>query len=363
LSLNQINNNSIFPPLLSKTTPTYNPNLADADPVMYAATQAGNPTPADRIVTQQTQYLNNKHAQLLKMNDTSKAKEKFKNLDKNLQISLERLYPESEYMKSEKGFAKRLAEGVLATAISPFKTVFQGSMGAIMTGIDTVYNVGKNVTNPLAAIEYITTAQNYKDSWAGIPSWREESVQEIDEKYGVALGGLVRAQLEGKKPGDAIREFGINGGMAGISQAIIGMNDYNTYLWGQATGKGDEFPLTDAGAEYMTAVQFAQSKVNNFGNDFTNYMNTNHPPKNQNKLGMMLIRSIFTVQNILGNITTGGEVKGSKDGSKWIVRNPNPFSKQKFVSTVLYSSSMSLLETRYLGLLLVEAKQLRLQPN
>jgi hypothetical protein len=66
LSLNQINNNSIFPPLLSKTTPTYNPNLADADPVMYAATEAGNPTPADRIVTQQTQYLNNKHAQLLK---------------------------------------------------------------------------------------------------------------------------------------------------------------------------------------------------------------------------------------------------------------------------------------------------------
>ena len=333
MSLNQINNNSIFPPLLSKTTPTYNPNLADADPVMYAATEAGNPTPADRIVTQQTQYLNNKHSQLLKMTDTSKAKEKFKNLDKNLQISLERLYPESEYMKSEKGFAKKLAEGVLATAISPFKTVFQGSMSAIMTGIDTVYNVGKNVTNPLAAIEYITTAQNYKDSWAGIPHWREESVQEIDEKYGVALGGLVRAQLEGKKPGDAIREFGINGGMAGISQAIIGMNDYNTYLWGQATGKGDDFPLTDAGAEYMTAVQFAQSKVNNFGNDFTNYMNTNHPPKNQNKLGMMLIRGIFTVQNTLGNITTGGEVKGSKDGSKWIVRNPNPFSKQKFVST------------------------------
>ena len=327
------NNNSIFPPLLSKTTPTYNPNLADADPVMYAATEAGNPTPADRVVTQQTQYLNNKHSQLLKMTDMSKAREKFKNLDKNLQISLERLYPESDYMKAEKGVVRQIAEGTLEGLISPFKTFFKGAMGTINVGINTVYNVGKNVTNPLAAIEYVTTAQNYKDSWAGIPTWREESVQEIDEKYGVALGGLVRAQLEGKKPGDAIREFGINGGMAGISQAIIGMNDYNTYLWGQATGKGKDFPLTDAGAEYMTAVQFAQSKVNNFGNDFTNYMNTNHPPKNQNKLGMILISSIFSAQNLLGSITTGSEVKGSKDGTKWLVRNPNPFSKQKFVST------------------------------
>ena len=326
----------MFPPLLSKTTPTYNPNLADADPVMYAATEAGNPTPADRIVTQQTQYLNNKHAQLLRMTDMSKAKNKFKNLDKNLQISLERLYPESDYMKPEKNIALQLlTEPLVETFISPFKSFFKGAVGALTVGIDTVYNVGKNTLslNPMAAVEYVTTVQNYKDSWAGIPSWREESVQEIDEKYGVALGGLVRAQLEGKKPGDAIREFGINGGMAGISQAIIGMNDYNTYLWGQATGKGEDFPLTDAGAEYMTAVQFAQSKVNNFGNDFTNYMNTNHPPKNQGKLGMFLIQNIFMAQNLLGSITTQSEVKGSKDGSKWLVRNPNPFSKQKFVST------------------------------
>jgi hypothetical protein len=47
------------------------------------------------------------------MNDTSKAKEKFKNLDKNLQISLERLYPESDYMKSEKSIARQLLEGHL----------------------------------------------------------------------------------------------------------------------------------------------------------------------------------------------------------------------------------------------------------
>lgn len=333
MSLNQANNNSIFPPILSKTTLNYNPNLADADPIMYAATEAGNPTAADRIVTQQTQYLNNKHAQLLKMSNTSKAKDRFKNLDKNLQISLERLYPESDYMKAEKSIPGQLGEFAIDYMTSPFKSFFKGAMGTLNVGIDTVYNVGKNVIDPIAAIKYIITTQNYKDSWAGIPSWRKESVQEIDEKYGVALGGLVRAQLEGKKPGDAIREFGINGGMAGISQALINMNDYNTYLWGQATGKGEDFPLTDGAAEYMTAVQFAQSKVNNFGNDFTNYMNTNHPPKNQGKLGLGLISTMFQLQNIIGGITGSAEVKGSKDGSKWLIRNPNPFSKQKFVST------------------------------
>ena len=304
MSFNQVNDNSIFPPVLEKTTTNYNPNLADSDPVMYAATEAGNPTPADRIVAQQTQYLNNKHSQLLKISDTSKARENFRKLDKNLQISLERLYPESDYMKEDKSTARILLEGTLSEFASPFKSFFKAAMGVIYTGINTTYNVGKNVTNPKAALEYLTTTQNYKDSWAGIPGWREESIQEIDEKYGVALGGLVRAQLQGKKPGDAIREFGINGGMAGISQAIIGMNDYNTYLWGQATGKGDEYPLTDAGAEYMTAVQFAQSRVNNFGNDFTNYMNTNHPPKNQGKLGTILISTIFQLQNLVGTFTT-----------------------------------------------------------
>jgi len=333
LSFNQVNDNSIFPPVLEKTTTNYNPNLADSDPTMYAATEAGNPSAADRVVAQQTQYLNNKHSQLLKISDTSRARQNFRKLDKNLQISLERLYPESDYMKEDKSTARVLLEGTLGEFASPFKGFFNAAMGVVYTGINTVYNIGKNVTNPKAAFEYVTTTQNYKDSWAGIPSWREESIQEIDEKYGVALGGLVRSQLEGKKPGDAIREFGINGGMAGISQAIIGMNDYNTYLWGQATGKGDEYPLTDAGAEYMTAVQFAQSKVNNFGNDFTNYMNTNHPPKNQGKLGLIVIGGIFMNQNILGTLLTGGEVKGSPDGSKWLIRNPNPFSKQKFVST------------------------------
>ena len=325
--------NQAFQP---QTPNAYDPYLANANPQMYAAINAGNPAPEDLTVVNNIQKMLAIDLELKHNPSLNKAKDRYSNLDPAIQQGLKFLNPDADYLEPKKNFLGLFKEEMVNTFKSPFRTVMNVAEQAINLGQinyrmnRNAYSVGANAPGSemdklKAEFEYITKAKNWSDSWDGHNQWDSKVDEDLKSKHGDALSFLVKAQIDGKKPGDVIREWG-GDNIAGIMGAIYAMADYNSYLAYKAAGKEKDHPMSDDAKAYLKAKEDYYQHQRSFGRDITNWANRNHPPKDGGIWGNLLIPMLLSAPTL-----GGGGVYATKDGKKWMVENPNPFSKNPYV--------------------------------
>jgi len=324
-----------YPDKLPATSKNFNPKYVEYNPGLYAAINAGQPSPDDAFQMAEIQYLQAKHAEFNNMKDINRARKEFSELSPTIQENIKKLNPDYDYQEST-AYLTRVKEGfggVKNFLSSPFQYAMKGLTALTNTTIRAPYNIATGIADAgfSGTIPYLTTASSWHTAWTGKNNWREDDVKIIDDTHGKGLSALIRGQIDGKKPGDIYREYG--GFNYDMQIAISAQSDYNAYQFGLATNQTEEYPLTPAGKAYETALFDITGKQKDFGNDLTNFMNKNFPPSKVGTIGQIILQSLGTV-----NWASAGNRKAafeeSKKTDKWSIANPNPFtsSKMKTVS-------------------------------
>jgi len=338
----------IYSDKLPPTSKNFNPKYAEYNPGLYAAINAGQPSPEDAFQMAEIQYLQAKHAQLNNMKSEKNARKEFAELSPSVRENIIKLNPDYEYQRSP-NVLTRISDEVTSFTKDIYKKPFQAIMSGLTKYSNTVirspYNVltgmaeafTKDVdandlstalsqVNPGAVGSYLTTAKSWKTAWSGKDNWREKDVKTFNETYGKGLSALIRGQIDGKKAGDIYREYG--GYDYQIQKAISAQSDYNAYIFGVATNQKEKYPLTDAAKEYEIALADISSKQKEFGNDLTNLMSKSFPPAKAGAIGQLIFSSFA---NPLWGAYEDRVAAGieSKEVNQWRVANPNPFSKNK----------------------------------
>lgn len=309
----------------------YDPYLANANPQLYAASVAGQPAKEDLQVVNSVQKILAIDSQLNQTHSLNDAKNKYDKLDKDIKGALKFLNPNADYMQPKKSFTSQVLSA--GNLLSPFRTLLSSAeavmkvpltnarmaRNAFIAGSDTP---GGEAAKWKAQFEYLLKAKNWSDAWDGHNQWDEPIAEELDQKHGAALGYFVRGQIDGKKPGDLIREYG-RPMDAPLQEAIMAMSDYNSYLWYKSNGQEKEHPMSPAAKAYADARDDFYRHQRSFGRDVSAWANKNHPPKDTNwwtKLGLAASLNPLII----------APFETSKDKQEWVALNPNPFSKEKF---------------------------------
>jgi hypothetical protein len=294
--------NQAFPPI--------NRQLVNSNPTLYAASLAGNPTPEEALITKNLIGLDSLHTKLNTAKNLDEARKEFWNLDPTIRTGLIFMNPESDYMQKSPSILSRVGHGVLNFVSSPFRDIQEKTeeyTQALSMVYKTIRNVGDTGKSGKEKLDYILNRQNWTDAFDGKNQWDEVAREKLDAKHGAAMSALARGLIDGKTPGEIIKEYGdISNDNGAMVNAIRDFSDQNQ-------------KYKDAFAEYK-AYQI------NPGNDFTNWANSNHPPKDGGIWGAI-------IPMLIAAPTLGvGGVGVSKDGERWLAENPNPFSKDPYVS-------------------------------
>jgi len=338
----------IYSDKLPPTSKNFNPKYVEYNPGLYAAINAGQPSPEDAFQMAEIQYLQAKHAELNNMSSLNDARKQFAQLSPSVKENIIKLNPDYDYQRKP-SFLPDVVEGALNTIKNFYKSPLQTTMKELEylsnTTIKTPYNIttgvgealakdvkakdlmtGLTQLNSEAASTYLKSAKSWKTAWSGKDNWREEDVKIIDETHGKGLSALIRGQIDGKKPGDIYREYG--GYNYEMQTAISAQSDYNAYIFGIATNQKEKYPLTPAGKAYQVALDDISSRQKNFGNDLRNFMNRSFPPSKVGAIGRLIFSSL--AEPLWGTyedrVAAGVE---SEKVNKWRIANPNPFSKKK----------------------------------
>ena len=307
------------PGLRPTAIPQINTSLVNKSAAMYAAMLAANPTREEQIYAENIMGLTNLDEKLSKMSDSSEAKRQFRELDPNIQLSLEFLNPEAYYQEEDKSGLRRFGDLVVGGIATPFKQIISAAsnytnlLNLPYKMIRQRYDTGKTKEE---AFNYILSAKNWSDVFTGKNSWDQVATEKLNEKHGNAMSFLVKGMIDGKKPGDIIREYGDLGADGGaMTNAIMSMSSNSP-------------AYTNAYAEYK-AYQI------NPGNDLTNWANTNHPPSQGGVWGT-LIPILLGITHPLTAIATAQESDGfyaiDTVADKWLIKNLNSFSEDRYVS-------------------------------
>ena len=286
-----------------------NSNLANRNPEIYGAAVAGQWSPEERFVINNIQNLLDLDKSLARTSDLDKARKKFNGLDPEVQGALVFLNPNADYQLKDKNifqkiggaaidFVKTPLRGIIDTAeryvnLTPPATPYRVIRSAFDTGDD------KNF------FEKVLTKKTWSDAWNGVNQWDGVATKKLEEKYGKAMSYLARGIADGKKPSEILREYG---------QLDVDMANAISQLSG-------------ATKDWKNAFAEHKAYQVNIGNDYTNWANNNHPPKDGGAWS-------YIIPTTLGLFPFPGfnEVVPSKDGKKWLVSNPNIFSKEEYVS-------------------------------
>jgi hypothetical protein len=215
--------NSPSTPLPPLNDNPFNPTLASADPLMYAATGAGSWTQQEAVVvTNLLSYLS-LDSDLVKNKDIGKARKKYNSLDKDTKEFLKFLNPEADYQQQPKGIFKKVLEAGVSQVTEPFRSTLD-TLEKWGKGVKSVYKLGMSIGEPevINEIKKLTggtpsPAENFKkslpnkswsDIYEGKNSWRESSIKELENKHGYAASYLARKIIDGVKPSDILREYG-----------------------------------------------------------------------------------------------------------------------------------------------------------
>jgi hypothetical protein len=294
----------------------YDPVLANSNPQMYAATLAGQPAPEDMATLNALQKLMQYDLELNRERNLNSAKDRYGKLDKDIQYGLQFLNPDADYMQPKQNYLQQVGSGIVSTFKAPFRTalnVAQESLRPIQTQVSMYLNATAQ-KSPKEAFEFLTTKKNWSDAWDGHNQWNPDVNDKLTNKHGRALSALVKGQIDGKKPGDIIREWGNVD--AEMMDAIRSMADYHQYVYNKASNKNENFVMSDEAKAYSAAAGDFSSQQQSPGRDYANWVNKNHPPK-KGLLGAFLLSPLDP-----------SLAEPSKDGKKWITSNLNPFSPE-----------------------------------
>ena len=339
---------------MSLTNPTSNSkppitristSLVNSNPQMYAASLAANPTPEEKIYAKNIMGLTNLEEKFNKNPNLTAARKEFWNLDPNIRQGLMWLNEGADYQQKSPSILSEVYHNVLGTIASPFKGIIAIG-GEYSKLINTQYKMTRQFLDTgktdKEAYQYVISAKNWIDVYQGKNSWDEETNKTLNEKHGTAMSTLVKGVIDGKKPGDIIREYGdlaADGGA--MTKAIMAMSN------------GDK--------TYKNAYSEYKAYQINPGNDLTNWANSNHPPSDGGVWGAIIPAALavthpFSVSSALNSgslletlptainlITKNKEtiksinektniVSRDKIADEWKVRNPNPYGKETFVS-------------------------------
>ena len=300
-------------------------SLANDNPQMYAATLAGSPTPEEQMISSNIQRLLNLDKKLVTARDLGKARAEFNKLDPIVQTGLKMMNPDADYQLSDPSIVSKLVHGGFNFISSPFRSLIDVSDRYIKT-LQSPYKALRQLTDTGKSnkekLDYLLSRKNFTDVYEGRESWDQVATEKLGKKYGNALSTLTRGLIDGKKPGDILREYGELD-----SEMVAAFRDFADYTWYQGellTNKNAK--MTPGAQRYLNAKSEYKAYQVNPGNDFTNWANSNHPPKEGGVWGAV-------IPTLLGLASFGaGSVTQNKEGTKWLVENPNPFSKEKYVS-------------------------------
>ena len=316
---------SINPP--GRITPKrIDTTLVNDNPQMYAATLAGSPTLEEQMISTNLQRLLNLDKRLVNTGDLGKARNEYTKLDPVVQDALKVLNSNAEYQLSDPSLVSKVAHGGLGFISSPFRSLIDLSDKWTQT-IKAPYKFIRQITDTGKSnkekLEYVLSRKNFTDVYEGHNSWDQVATEKLDKKYGGALSALTRGMIDGKKPGEILREYGDVPG----PEMVEAFRNFADYIWYNAEKRNNKNAVMTPGAQkYANALAEYKAYQVNPGNDFTNWANSNHPPKEGGVWGAV-------IPTILGAFSFGaGSVSQSKEGDKWLVENPNLFSKERFVS-------------------------------
>lgn len=302
-----INPNQPFP------QPTNNV-LATQNPTLYAASLAGQPTQEERAIQENIQRLLNKDRELTRITDKTQAWKAYSKLDPDIQQGLKFINEGAAYQIAPPSVLGQIGKGILGAVTDPFRKVIQAGE-TWMKLINTPYKITRNVLDTGGAgtsqgLKDLLAKKTWSDAWDGHNQWDTGATTALEQKYGKAQAYLVRGLIDGKKPGDIIREYGqLDSAMV---DAVRQMSA-NESTWKNMYG------------------EFKAAQINP-GNDFTNWMNRNHPPKEGGPWAWAMMAEQMLVTPFSGPVQGYKAIQESKEINKWVVANPNPFSKSKFVS-------------------------------
>jgi hypothetical protein len=299
--------------------PRINTSLVNSNPQMYAASLAANPTPEEAMYAKNIMGLTNLDEKFSKNPNLTNARKEFYSLDPTIRQGLMYLNPGADYQEKSPSILKTFYQGTLTTISSPFKAVVAvAGEYAKLTNVQykmirQFIDTGKSDKE---AFEYILSRKNWIDTYQGKNSWDEEADNTLNKKHGSAMSTLVKGIIDGKKPGDIIREYGdLTADNSAMTNAIIAMSN------------GDDV-YKNAYAEYK-AYQI------NPGNDLTNWANSNHPPSDGGVWGAIIPAALAITHplSILSSMAEGSALyTRDKVADKWLVKNPNPYGKETFIS-------------------------------
>jgi hypothetical protein len=267
---------SINPP--GRITPKrIDTTLVNDNPQMYAATLAGSPTLEEQMISTNLQRLLNLDKRLVNTGDLGKARNEYTKLDPVVQDALKVLNSNAEYQLSDPSLLSKAVHGGFNFISSPFRSLIDLSdrwtqtIKAPYKAIRQLTDTGKSNKEKL---DYVLSRKNFTDVYDGKNSWDQVASKRLDDKHGTAMSTLARGFIDGKKPGEILREYGELD-----SEMVRAFRDFSDYVWYEGLSKTDKNAKMTPGAQrYLDAKAEAKAYQINPGNDFTNWANSNHPP-------------------------------------------------------------------------------------
>ena len=285
--------------------------LATANPTLYAASLAGQPTQEERAIQENIQRLLNKDRELTRISDAGKAWQAYNKLDPQIKQGLMFINEGAGYQKAPPSILGQLGKAALNFVTEPFRAVIDVA-DFYVKGLNLPYKIASNVLDdakPTSGdFKSLLAFKTWSDAWDGHNQWDSEMLKNLEGKYGKAESYLIRGIIDGKKPGDILREYGQ------LDNQMIA-----------AVRK-----MSDNGSDWKTAFAAHKAGQVNPGNDFTNWMNSEHPPSE----GSLWALIPLTISSLTGVTSAKGyeAFEKSKEIDKWVIANPNPFSKEEYVS-------------------------------
>jgi hypothetical protein len=121
-----------------------NNSLATANPTLYAASLAGQPTQEERAIQENIQRLLNKDRQLTRIPDAGKAWQAYNKLDPQIKQGLLFINEGAAYQKAPPSVLGQLATAALKTVTEPFRAVVAGA-DFFYKGINFPYKIASNI--------------------------------------------------------------------------------------------------------------------------------------------------------------------------------------------------------------------------
>jgi len=282
--------------------------LATANPTLYAASLAGQPTQEERAIQENIQRLLNKDRELTRITDAGKAWKEYNKLDPQIKQGLMFINEGAAYQKAPPSIIGQIGKAALTAVTEPFRMVFDVAE-FYYKGINLPYKIASNVlddSKPTSGdFKNLLARKTWTDAWDGHNQWDTKMLNQLENKYGKAESFLIRGIIDGKKPGDILREYGK------LDNQMIA-----------AVRK-----MSENGSDWKTAFGEHKAGQVNPGNDFTNWMNREHPPSE----GSLWSLIPLTLSSLTG-VTSPDAYRAfekSKEIDKWVIANPNPFAKGK----------------------------------